>query len=109
MLSLYGTGSAEFFVSEFGQAPYGNFRKYDKISPVRSRPEARVPCLITHGAMDDKINLGQSIEFFSALQYFNIPSRIIIFNKEGHVLTNPEDIKLWWNYVLEWIKEFTTE
>jgi len=109
MLSFYGTSGKVFFASEFGQAPYENLRKYDKISPVRSRPEARVPCLLTHGALDEKVNVGQSLEFFSALQYHKVPSKIIVFRNEGHMLIDPENIMFWWDSVSDWIEEFTAE
>jgi dipeptidyl aminopeptidase/acylaminoacyl peptidase len=107
LTSFYGTTDELWFPEwEFDGTPYKNDKLYEKWSPIHFAENFVTPMLIIHGEQDFKTTLDQGLQMFTGLQRHNVPSKLLYFPDEGHFIQKPQNVKLWWNTVLEWLKQW---
>lgn len=53
-------------------------------SPLAHINKARTPTLIIHGAKDDRVHPGQSLELYTALRLKKVPAQLVIYPREPH-------------------------
>jgi len=100
------------------KAPYEIPIQYDQNSPIRFADKVQTPVLLWTGKDDQIVDPKQSIEFYLALRRASKKSIMLLYPKENHLLSIPEnqkDITLkmmqWFDYFLKddistsWIKE----
>ena len=58
-----------------------------KQSPLAYADKVKTPTIFIHSEEDYRCPLPEGLQMFSALKYFNVPSRIVIFNNENHELS----------------------
>ncbi len=92
---------------EFGGTPWDNPDLYAKWSPSHYAKDFHTPTLITHGELDFRVPFGQGLQLFTAVQIQKVPSKLLIFPDEGHWINKPQNSVLWYNTVLEWVKQWT--
>jgi len=110
MMSFFGTSTGRnLLVSEFGSKPYENSKKYDKTSLVRTRPEYPTPVFITQGAAGTVSDTNQGFEFLSMLDYFKVPSKLVVFDRGSTELSLPRDVSRWYYEVFRWIDSHSTK
>lgn len=101
--SLYGVtdevGSVEW---EFNGAPWENPELYERWSPHRFVKNFRTPTLITHGELDYRIPVSESLQLFTALQRQDVESKLVVFPDEGHWILKPQNSSLWYITVINW-------
>jgi dipeptidyl aminopeptidase/acylaminoacyl peptidase len=108
LFSFYGATEELWFPEwEFGGNPYENPKQYDKWSPLKYAKNFVTPTLVIHGEKDYRTPVDQGLQMFTALQKMNVPSRLLYFPDEGHFVTKPQNARLWWNTVLDWIDQWT--
>ena len=66
------------------------------ISMPQSSANTETPTLVTCGEIDYRVPYTQSLEFFTALQRQEVPSRLIVFPDEGHWILKPENSVFWY-------------
>ena len=107
MMGLYDTrsfygGTEELWFPEWdlkGQ-PW-NSPLYEKWSPSNSVKNFKTPALVISGERDYRIPYTQSLQFFTALQKMNVPSRLIIYSNAGH-WPSWYEMALYYTAHLEW-------
>jgi dipeptidyl aminopeptidase/acylaminoacyl peptidase len=67
----------------------------------------KTPTLVIHGEMDYRIPYEQALQLFTALQLQKIPSKLLLFPDEGHWVLKPQNSRLWYKTVNEWVDEWT--
>lgn len=67
------------------------------------------PTLIIHGEKDKQCSITEALTAFNSLQAQSVPSRLLIFPDEGHVVTKPENIVMWYNAAWGWAKKCVDE
>lgn len=96
-----------FFVNwEFKGMPWENPEMYEKWSPHKFVKNFNTPTLITHGELDFRVPVDQSLQLFTALQLRKVPSRLVIFPDEGHWILKPQNSELWHKEVLGWFGKY---
>jgi dipeptidyl aminopeptidase/acylaminoacyl peptidase len=104
---MYGATEELWFPeAEFGGTPWTNKAGYEKASPSRFAAEFgkyKTPTLVICGELDFRVPYTQSLEFFTALQRQDVPSRLLIFPDEGHWVLKPQNAELWYKTVHEWL------
>ena len=60
-------------------------------NPIRYAAKFRTPVLVTVGENDFRVPLNNSLEYWSALQRMQVPSRLIVFPDENHWILKGED------------------
>jgi len=109
-VSFYGATEELWFPEwEFEGTPYANMKNYERWSPVRYVKSVKTPTLVIHGEKDFRVPVGQGLQMFTALQRLGVPSRLLYFPDEGHFITKPQNARLWWETVLDWIDHWIQE
>ncbi len=61
------------------------------------------PALITHGACDHNVPVGQALALHTALLDQGVSSRLVVFPGEGHHILEPRNEVRWWREVLTFL------
>ncbi len=105
--SMYGATEELWFPEwEFKGTPWTNPDMYEKFSPHRFAGSFRTPCLVVAGEHDYRVPYTQSLEFFTALQRMNVPSKLLVFPDEYHFVAKPRNAELWWDTLHEWFDDY---
>ncbi len=105
--SMYGATEELWFPEwEFGGTPYENPKLYEKWSPSNYAKNFETPTLVIHGENDFRVPVTQGFQMFTALQRNGVPSKLLYFPDEDHFVTKPQNAKLWWKTVHDWIAEW---
>jgi dipeptidyl aminopeptidase/acylaminoacyl peptidase len=109
LTSMYGSTEELWFPEhDFGGTPWTNPRAYEQMSPSSHAGEFgryKTPTLVIAGEQDYRVPYTQSLEFFTALQRQDIPSRLIVFPDEGHWILKPQNAIVWYREVLGWLNQ----
>ena len=110
MVSFYGATEELWFPEwEFEGTPYTNMDQYEKWSPIVHAQNFKTPTLVIHGEQDFRIPVDQGLQMFTALKRQGVPSRLLYFPDEGHFIQKPQNARMWWKTVLEWIDYWIQE
>ncbi|GBD94562.1 prolyl oligopeptidase family protein [bacterium BMS3Abin05] len=104
--SMYGATEELWFPEwEFGGQPW-NSDLYQKWSPSNFVKNFKTPALVITGQKDYRVPYTQSLQFFTALQKMNVPSRLIIFKNDGHWPNYVKSMPLYYNAHLNWFHKY---
>jgi len=82
--------------------------QYRRWSPHLSAQNFKTPMLVLHGEQDYRVPYYEGVALFSALQRQGVPSRFVIYPDEGHWILKPQNARLWYAEVLQWIGKYVT-
>ncbi|MGA7919904.1 MAG: S9 family peptidase [Candidatus Acidiferrales bacterium] len=109
-VSMYGSTEELWFMDwEFGGPPWEHPELYKKWSPNEYAAELakyKTPTLVIGGELDFRVPYNQNLEFFTALQVQNVPSKLMIFPDEGHWILKPQNSQLWYKTFLDWLAKY---
>jgi dipeptidyl aminopeptidase/acylaminoacyl peptidase len=112
LTSEYGATEELWFAEhDFLGTPWTNPSTYEKTSPHTYSAEFgayKTPTLVIAGEQDFRVPYTQSLEFFSALQRQNVPSKLIVFPDEGHWVLKPQNSVYWYKEFLGWMAKYLT-
>lgn len=80
--------------------------QYRRWSPHLSAQHFRTPMLVLHGEQDFRVPYYEGVSLFSALQRQGVPSRLVLYPDEGHWILKPQNSRLWYGEVLQWIGKY---
>jgi dipeptidyl aminopeptidase/acylaminoacyl peptidase len=109
LTSMYATEELWFEEHDNEGTPWSNPEGYRKWAPVTYAGELgkyKTPTLVIAGEMDFRVPYTQSLEFFSALQRQEVPSKLVIFPDEGHWILKPLNSQFWYRTFLGWLAEY---
>jgi dipeptidyl aminopeptidase/acylaminoacyl peptidase len=105
--SMYGATEELWFAEwEFKGNPWDNPELYEKWSPHKYAKNFKTPTLVIHGEVDFRVPVNQGLELFTALQRRGVPSKMLYFPDEGHWVLKPQNSKLWYATVGDWIEQY---
>ncbi|MGA3211880.1 MAG: S9 family peptidase, partial [Terriglobales bacterium] len=106
--SAYGTTEELWFPEwEFKGTPWANRELYRKWSPHLKAANFKTPMLVVHGQLDYRLDVSEGFQLFTTLQRLGVPSEMLYFPDEGHWVGKPQNSRLWWKTVNEWVDEWT--
>jgi len=104
LTSMYGATEELWFPEwEFHGTPWDNPELYIKWSPNMFVKNFKTPTLVVHSELDYRVPVTQGMELFTALQRRGVPSEWLYFPDEGHFVLKPQNSKLWYNTVRDWL------
>jgi len=110
LTSFYGATEELWYPAwDTGSTPWDEPELYAKWSPHHNAARFRTPTLITHGQLDFRVPVTESFQLFTALQVQGIPSRLLYFPDEGHVISTPQNNVRWWKEIHRWLAEYLKE
>lgn len=106
--AAYGTTEELWFVEwEFKGSPWKNRELYRKFSPHLHAEKFKTPTLVIHGQLDYRLDVAEGFQLFTTLQRLKVPSKMLYFPDEGHWVTKPQNSRLWYKTVNEWVDQWT--
>ena len=107
LVSFYGATEELWFPAwDMGTTPWDEPDLYARWSPHNDAANFKTPTLVTHGELDYRVPVTESFQLFSALQVQGIPSRLVYFPDEGHVIGNPQNNVRWWREMHRWFETY---
>ena len=109
LTSMYGSTEELWFPEhDFGGTPWTNPAAYQKLSPHTYAADFgtyKTPTLVICGEQDYRVPYTQSLEFYTALQRQDVPSKLVVFPDEGHWILKPQN-SLLVREVLSWLGKY---
>ena len=109
-VSMYATEELWFEEHDMQGTPWSNPESYRKWAPMTTAAalgKFKTPTLVIAGERDYRVPYAQSLEFFSALQRQDVPSKLVVFPDEGHWVLKPQNSKFWYKTFLDWVDKYT--
>ena len=107
-ISAWGTTEELWFNNwEFKGTPYTNREMYDKWSPSNAGKNFKTPTLVIHGQLDYRLDVSEGFQLFTTLQTMGVPSKMLYFPDEGHWVLKPQNSRLWYKTVNDWVDHWT--
>ena len=104
--SMWGSTEEVWFPNfELEGQPY-NSDLYEKWSTSSYIKNFSTPTLVMTGELDYRVPYTQSLQYFTALQTLNIPSRLIVLKYDGHWPSNLKSMPLYYNAHLDWFHRY---
>ncbi len=91
---------------EFKGLPWDNPEMYTRWSPSEFVTHFKTPTLVIHGEQDYRVDYGQALQLFTALQMRKVPSKLLVFPDEGHWVLKPQNSQLWYQTFLGWLDQW---
>jgi dipeptidyl aminopeptidase/acylaminoacyl peptidase len=109
-LAMYGSTEELWFEEhDMKGTPWTNPEAYQKWSPmtyVSNLQQFKTPTLVITGEQDYRVPYTQSLEFFTALQKYGVPSRLLVFPDEYHFISKPQNVELWYKTFMGWLATY---
>ncbi|MCK4579533.1 MAG: S9 family peptidase [Candidatus Marinimicrobia bacterium] len=104
--SMWGATEELWFPRwDLGGTPWTS-DQYIKWSPSNYVQNFSTPCLVITGMLDFRVPYTQSLQFFTDLQEMGVPSRLIIFEDDGHWPSVLKSMPLYYNAHLDWFHKY---
>ena len=108
--SAYGTTEELWFPEwEFKGTPWSNRAMYRRWSPHLFAANFKTPTLVVHGQLDYRLDLSEGLQLFTTLQRRGVPSKMLYFPDEGHFVLKPQNSRLWYKTVNQWVDTWVKE
>jgi dipeptidyl aminopeptidase/acylaminoacyl peptidase len=105
--SMYGATEELWFPEwEFRGTPWSNPDAYRRFNPAEHAENFRTPMLVIHGGLDYRVPLEQGLQVFTALRRQGVPARLLYFPDEGHWVLQPQNARVWWETVHDWLGRY---
>ncbi|HEX9304955.1 MAG TPA: S9 family peptidase [Thermoanaerobaculia bacterium] len=89
--SYYGQNRIDqWLLPFFGASVYDVPDVYARSSPITFIKKAKTPTLVLHGDRDSEVPTPQGYEFWHALKTLGVPTTLVIYENEGHGITDPK-------------------
>lgn len=83
--------------------------RYVANSPSTFAANLSTPMLVSHGAHDFRVPLGEALALWSELQRRDVASRFLYFPDEGHWVDRPGNSAQWYETVMEFLNTHVLE
>jgi dipeptidyl aminopeptidase/acylaminoacyl peptidase len=105
LVGFYGATEELWYPAwDMGETPWDEPELYEKWSPHLHAKKFKTPTLVTHCELDYRVPFAESLQLFTALQRQGIPSRLVVFPDDGHVISVPQNNVRWWKEIHRWLK-----
>ncbi len=102
--SMWGATEEVWFPEwEFGGTPWTPGASFEKWSPCNLAPNFKTPMLVIHSELDYRVPVNQGFQLFTTLQRLGVESKMLYFPDEDHFVSKPQNARLWWKTILDWI------
>jgi dipeptidyl aminopeptidase/acylaminoacyl peptidase len=91
---------------KFLGTPWTNRAMYRRWSPHLLASSFKTPTLVIHGQLDYRLDVSEGFQLFTALQRQKVPSKMLYFPDEGHWVLKPQNSRLWYTTVNQWVDSF---
>ncbi len=109
-ISEYGTTEELWFPEwEAKGTPYDNFEEYWRSSPLAYARNFKTPTMVIHGQKDYRVDVGEGLQMFTALQRQGVPSQFLYLPDEGHSVGKLKNQRVVYRHQLEWLDRWLSK
>jgi dipeptidyl aminopeptidase/acylaminoacyl peptidase len=112
--SAFGSTEEDWFNEwEFKGKPWDYYGKPDSENPYRKWSPSlyaknfKTPTLVIHSQLDYRLDVSEGFQLFDTLQLLHVPSKMLYFPDEGHWVLKPQNSRLWYKTVNDWVDQWT--
>ena len=106
LASMWGATEELWFPQyDLGGAPWES-EDYTKFSPHLSADRFKTPTLVITGEKDFRLAYTEGLQFFTALRKKGVPSRLIVFENDGHWPNAVKSMPLYYAAHLDWFHRY---
>lgn len=102
--SVFQQAHAESGQGQMGVAPYTDFWRYIRNSPLFYIDRVETPLMLVYGD-NDFVGMQQGEEVFTALHRLGRPVEFVRYWGEGHANVSPANIRDYWTRLYDWFEE----
>jgi len=108
-LSMWGTTDIPGFqlFSSGGPGPSFTDKYWRDQSPLYHADKVRTPTLVITGEVDARVPPSQSHEFYRALKHRGVETRLILYPREPHGVSEPRHRLAYFKQILDWVNPRT--
>ncbi len=92
-----------------GGVPWEAGKTWKEQNPFNFANNFKTPILLTVGENDYRVPINNTIENYHILQRRKIPSRLVVFPDENHWILKPENSRIHYKEVTDWLKKWVLE
>ena len=89
-----------------GSPPWAGDPLWREQSPIRYADRFQTPVLVTVGERDFRVPLNNTLEYWTALQRREVPSRLLVFPEENHWILRGEDNRYFNEELAAWLAKY---
>jgi dipeptidyl aminopeptidase/acylaminoacyl peptidase len=89
-----------------GGPPWENSPLWRTQSAIHFAARFRTPVLVSVGEHDFRVPLNNTLEYWTALQRQQVPSRLIVWPEENHWILRGEDSRYFYDEVARWLAAY---
>ncbi|TVS09710.1 MAG: S9 family peptidase [Gammaproteobacteria bacterium] len=78
-------------------------------NPIRYAEQWQTPVLVTIGMKDERVPLGNTLEYWSALQRQQIESRLLVYPEQDHWIMRGPESRHFYGEVADWLARWLLE
>jgi dipeptidyl aminopeptidase/acylaminoacyl peptidase len=105
--AAFGTTEELWFPNwDFKGPPWKQRELYRKFSPHEYAANFKTPTLVVHGQLDYRLDVSNGFDLFTTLQTLKVPSKMLYFPDEGHWVLKPQNSRLWYKTVNDWVDQW---
>ena len=105
--AAFGTTEELWFPNwEFKGPPWTQRELYREWSPHEYAKNFKTPTLVVHGQLDYRLDVSNGFDLFTTLQTLKVPSKMLYFPDEGHWVLKPQNSRLWYKTVNDWVDQW---
>jgi dipeptidyl aminopeptidase/acylaminoacyl peptidase len=107
LMSFNGTADIPSFIPDyFGGQFWEAMDLYQKHSPIFNVKNVTTPTMIQHGEADVRVPISQGYEFYNALKFKGVPTRMIVLPRQPHGPNEPKMQLATMKANLEWFEKY---
>lgn len=104
--NLLGGDLPVIYKADFGCFPWEDAEEWEKWDPSRMCQRWRTPMLFTHGDIDYRVPISESLAAYNTCQIIGVPSQILVFPDEGHTIARSENLAQWQEIMIKWARRW---
>jgi dipeptidyl aminopeptidase/acylaminoacyl peptidase len=106
-VSFNGTADIPDFIPDYlGAEFWDDPETYRRRSPLMNVAAVRTPTLILHGEADVRVPASQGRELYNALKRRGVPTKLVLYPREGHLIGEPRHLLDRSRRILEWSEQW---
>jgi dipeptidyl aminopeptidase/acylaminoacyl peptidase len=86
-----------------GGPPWEQGKVWREQNPIRYAASFKTPMLLSVGENDFRVPINETLENWSVLQRMRVPSRLLVWQGENHWILNPENSRVFYREVENWL------
>ncbi|XPS69785.1 hypothetical protein M3J09_002037 [Ascochyta lentis] len=104
--NLLGGDLPVIYKADFGCFPWEDPEQWAKWDPSRLCHSWRTPVFFTHGDIDYRVPISESLAAYNTCQILGVPSQFLVFPDEGHTIAKSENLAQWQEMMIKWAERW---